>query len=720
MKFMNSVKKKKIILSIVIALIITLAASGICIRQINKTITNSIMLSMKEIAEHDSKSINSGIEALWDELGDIYTRIRTSKPDNIQDVYSLLNVEQNSKNYDIICLLADDGKTYSAVNSLIELNNETYIQRLLNGEQKIAVSYNSRSHLKKDYILYAALCKPFNAGDITFIGIIGLSDSKLLEQRFKTDCFDGLGYTKVIDTDGNYVINTNKTDDNAKNNNFYSDIKMKSGYSDDKINIIKKQIASGNCFFDKAICKIHKKEIFYYFPVNNKTWGLVFTVPQGVITEKLFGFIIPAIIMLLFIIIVPLITVCYIMRLIIKSSTVNSSANFTENFISQMGHKLRTPLNTLIGLNHLMQQNIGNIHKMDEYLKKSSMTTKSLMVLINDILDISKLQIGKMEIEPKLFSIKYMLSVIKSILADSIEDKNIEFIIKTNIISDTIIGDEMRIEQILMNILSNAVKFTGEGGHISFKISQTLSEIGMVETVYEIKDDGCGMSDEYQKRIFDAFSQEKESSNISGTGLGMSICLLLCEQMGGTLSVSSKQNIGSCFTFTITNKISEIIPNEEEKPNTISKNNIVKPPEQTEVTSVTAKNINILIAEDNKLNLEILTELLEAEGFHSDGAADGKQVVDMFECSEPYTYDLILMDVQMPIYNGYEATRIIRSMKRPDAKSVIIYACTANTFNEDRNMAVDSGMNDFISKPVDINKLLEKLNENSNKETPQS
>lgn len=305
-----------------------------------------------------------------------------------------------------------------------------------------------------------------------------------------------------------------------------------------------------------------------------------------------------------------------------------------------------------------------------------------------------------MELIPKPFSIEKMVTTIDSLMRNRMEDKNIRFHIDTRIHDAYIDADEMRLEQILINILGNAVKFTPQYGSVTMRVDQTEAGAGRITTTFEVEDTGCGMSEEFQKKIFDSFSQEQNtaSTGVRGTGLGMSISSILAKQMGGTLSVRSKLGEGSCFTFTVTADVADPVP--ESLPE-----NIARPAGE-------GKLLKVLVAEDNELNAEILMEMLNAAGFAAIHASDGGQAVEMFKSSAINEFDIILMDVQMPVKNGYEATKIIRRLNRPDAGTVIIYACTANTFKEEQDRALESGLNGFISKPIDVKKLMEELNKN--------
>lgn len=406
--------------------------------------------------------------------------------------------------------------------------------------------------------------------------------------------------------------------------------------------------------------------------------------------------------MLVIVVVVLCLMMLFIIRISLISATAKAESKSRGEFLSSMSHEIRTPLNGIIGLNHLMQQNTHNPDQLMEYLKKSDSTAQYLLFLVNDILDMSKLQSYKMVLVSRSFSVEDLLSTIESMMRTRMEDKKIDFRVETNLICPNLIGDDIRIEQILVNILGNAAKFTPEGGRVTMRVFQTVKG-DKVLTTYEVEDTGCGMSEEFQRKIFEPFSQEREgiSQGRQGTGLGMSISSMLAKLMGGTLAVTSRLGEGSCFTFTLLSG----------KAGEITKNRIAA--DQNQQVCDRGRKLRILIAEDNDLNAEILTEILDESGFTSVLARDGKEVVEVFENSAPYEFDIILMDVLMPVRDGFEAAKLIRNLDRPDAKSVIIYACTANTFTEYQEKAQTAGMNGFITKPIDVNKLMKKLERKS-------
>ncbi len=382
-------------------------------------------------------------------------------------------------------------------------------------------------------------------------------------------------------------------------------------------------------------------------------------------------------------------------RLHLRSAAARAESKAKSDFLSAMSHEIRTPLHGLIGLNYLMEQNLTDSDKLHQYLQQSSSTAKYLQSLLNDILDMSKLAMEKMELFEQPFSLREALDMIQAIEGDRLRQKGVSFAMDAQLSQPAIVGDPVRLEQILLNIIDNAYKFTPQGGSVTLRARQTEGGNGRVTTSIEITDTGCGMSEEFQQRIFNSFTQERNSvsKGTEGTGLGMAISYQLAKLMGGDLRVRSKLGEGTCFTLEFPARIAEELPGRTGE-------------EASEGGACTGR---ILVAEDNELNGQILMELLQEEGFETMLAVNGQEAVDMFSASEPGSIGCILMDLLMPVKSGCEAAREIRRMNRPDAKQVRIYACTANSTRDDRERALSSGMDDFITKPVDIEKLLRML-----------
>lgn len=685
-------------IALVIGTLVVLSfAVCVYIKQLTKTTDASVVASMQELSRHDMQNIQSELENSWDSLAAVYTRTQTSQCVNIQEVCSRLNLEQMSNIFNTIYLVDSDGNTYSSSNVIKNEKEKVYMLPLLSGKDKIVMRYDKSDVLETiiESLVYGVRCKPFEVDGVQFIGIIGFSKISLIADRLKIDSFDGRGYTGIIDIDGNYVVNRDRSEGIGKIDNYFGQLQKRAGLSEKKISDIIARIGQEESFLLHFDYKDQGAQVVSFIPVPGTTWSIVLTVPREVFREQTRQFMLMTVMMLVVVVIVLCLMTFVIVRISLISATAKAEAKSRGEFLSNMSHEIRTPLNGIIGLNHLMQQNIGNPERMAGYLKKSDSTAKYLLSLVNDILDMSKLQSDKMVLVPKPFSVNELVSTTESLMRCHMEDKGIDFRVETNIICSNLIGDDIRIEQILINILGNAVKFTPEGGHVTMRVFQSAKDGGIL-TTYQVEDTGCGMSEEFRQKIFDPFSQER--SHISqGTGLGMSISSLLVKQMGGALTVTSRLGEGSCFTFAL---VSETAP--DDSVSAVAADNVHQDSENE-------KKLHILVAEDNDLNAEILMEILDTSGFTSVRAADGGEAVELFAKSQPYEFDIVLMDVQMPVRNGYEATKLIRRLNRPDAKTVIIYACTANTFREDQEKAREIGMNGFIAKPIDVNKLIQKL-----------
>lgn len=388
------------------------------------------------------------------------------------------------------------------------------------------------------------------------------------------------------------------------------------------------------------------------------------------------------------------------MRTGLRSVHDRADAKAKGDFLSAMSHEIRTPLNGLIGLNYMMSRHLDDKKKMSDYLKQSSSVAQYLLSLVNNILDMSKLHENKMELEHKPIDLSALLSTIETMEKGGMTDKHISLKFETELVCPAVIGDEMRIQQILVNILDNARKYTQEGGEVVVRAAQEKLSDKQVRTVISVADNGQGISEEFQQRIFEPFAQERAtvSQGNQGTGLGMAICYMLAKSMGGSLGVESVLGEGSTFTFVFTAEptdISAVASDDAKSPSPNDAPTVGKP--------------RILIAEDNELNGQILIELLGECGYEVAHAVNGKKAVEMFERSGIGEYGIILMDLLMPELNGFEASMAIRALNRTDAGSVKIIACTANSFEEDRENALRSGMDDFVAKPIDIALLLEKI-----------
>lgn len=387
------------------------------------------------------------------------------------------------------------------------------------------------------------------------------------------------------------------------------------------------------------------------------------------------------------------------------------AANLAKSeFLSRMSHEIRTPMNGIVGMSTIAMQNIDNTDKIKDCLEKVIMSSKHLLALINDVLDMSKIESGKVELRHESFNFRAFLQDFENLYGEQAKSKGISY--ETVLASDLevqIIGDSLRLNQVLSNLLSNALKFTPAKGIIKLRVSKTGEDQENVYLRFEVIDTGCGIAEENYDKIFESFEQENVdvTYKYGGTGLGLSIVKRFTQLMGGGIHVTSVQGSGSTFTVDLPfGKIKE-----SGKPTRFSdidgRSDLAR---DCYVIDYDFKGKRILLVEDNELNREIAEELIGATGASVESAEDGVQAVKKFKESAEGYYDLILMDVQMPHMDGYEATRCIRALGRSDAQKVPVFAMTANAFAEDVQKSREAGMNAHISKPLDIRAVYKQMN----------
>lgn len=392
--------------------------------------------------------------------------------------------------------------------------------------------------------------------------------------------------------------------------------------------------------------------------------------------------------------------VIVISRSRLRAATMQSELKKAEaaskaksDFLSRMSHEIRTPMNAIIGLTDLTAMMKDLPEKALENLSKIKASSQYLLNLINDILDMSRIANDKMEISSEPFSMNALAAEIENIMGTDAVIKGLHFELTKSFQHDVVAGDAIRLRQVILNLLSNAFKFTPSGGSVRLLVQETSSTGEDVTFCFQVEDTGVGIAAEDQQRIFDSF--EQVGSNVSksqGTGLGLSICKNIVQLMGGELLLTSEPGVGSRFTFTVTLPKSRLEEGSE-----------------TEVKKNLLQDLNILVAEDNELNAEIIAELLRTQGARVCWVENGRVAVDVFASSHEGEYQAILMDILMPQMNGLKAASTIRSLSHPDAKTIPIIAMTANAFQEDKQAALNAGMTGFLSKPVDISLLYKEL-----------
>ena len=594
--------------------------------------------------------------------------------------------------------------------------------------------------VKKDGYLVAIPCQKYTINGETYTAIGTVYDHSKLDSMLDLGGYDGSAYLFMLDDDGNITYTNQKDDIFFRNYSLLKHLKSDYAITAKEFDSLNKKIAGRK----KGVELLGKDEPYYlgYCPIESNNTMLICIVKKATVDnvlkeyQKMIGFttmLMTGFIILLFAGLFYSISRFSIANQKVKFEKRNNelqamaisemeeanknlkkakniaiealqtaeNANKAKtDFLSNMSHDIRTPMNAIIGIISLIRHNAGDKEKVIEYADKIAISSQHLLGIINDVLDMSKIEAGKTVFKYSDFSILDSIEELNTIFHSQANEKNQSFIItKENLKHEWVNGDKVHLMQIFSNLLSNAIKYTQEGGIIQFIAEEretNSSTYGKYHFI--VSDNGMGMSADFKETIFDAFTRAESSvtNKIQGTGLGMAITKNLVESMGGTIEVESEPNRGSRFEVILNLKIVE--------------NRIVSSTEQIEMHETDSDildGMRFLCAEDNELNAEILMELLKLEGAECTICENGKRILEAFEQSVPGEYDMILMDVQMPVMNGYEATEAIRRSSHEQAKTIPIIAMTANAFSEDMQHSLAAGMNAHISKPVDM-KLLKK------------
>lgn len=713
------------ILQIVAGLLFISIVSAVYIWELDKTISDNMIGTIREMAEHDKHSIEAYIENRWEELQGFAQRFEDYCCKSILDVETHMNLECASSSFTHLYLLAEDGKVYTDKYVVYDPKKDTINGRVdllpyfENDTEHVVARWDDKieqAGMSREFVLFGIHLDDFEVDGTKMAALIGITDVNDIQKHIVIDSFvkDGVrrGYSSVISKSGEYIINDRKTVYLNQSKNLYDKLAAGTDVAMSKEAIAQKiENSEGFNFYYTDEDGVRK--LVYGIPFEgNIDWYFLLVVDHIAFTEQSQAFVLMSmaaitIILLALVILVAILALSY--RTAVQDT---AKAQAQKEFLANMSHEIRTPLNGLIGLNYLMMTHIdkeNQVEQIKEWLRKSYNTANYLLSLVNNILDLSKLQAGKVDIIQAPVELEELIDAIWSMQHENIESRGVQFIVESDISVPCILGDETRIKQVLMNIVGNAAKFTPQGGTITLSASQQKTDDAHVVTTYRCEDTGIGMSEEFVSKIFDSFSQEKNknTNGIQGTGLGMAISKLIVDAMGGDIQVQSKQGVGTTFTVALPSEIAEASSGYIGQIADEATNEV----EATAHHPDPDKPLKILVAEDIELNAEILISILEEEGFEVAYAQNGREAVELFAASEIGEFDTILMDMQMPEMDGCEASAEIRKQHRADAKSIVIFACTANSFKEDRDKAMESGMNDFLTKPIDIKILLKKMAE---------
>ena len=737
-------KRKKIIVPLffLILILLSLIFVKLLLNRMNSYIAENGKSSMGAVVEQ--------IQQTYDlQVNGYYSQLHLLEDSLIQEEVRSIELDRNKKFFEAwqkesestLIFLQENGKAITTDGTklrvdmpsklLLDLRNGYNIGKL------VSLDYNQK---KKDGYLVAIPCQEYTINGETYTAIGTLYDHSKLDSMLSVKSYNGNAYLFMLDNDGNITYTNQKEDKFFRNYFLLKHLKGDQAITEEEADSLQKKLDGR----EQGVELLGSDKPYYlgYCPIENNNTMLICIVEKSVVDnvlkdyQKTIGFttlLMAGFILLLF---------AGLFYSISRRSLAEQKAEYEKrnneiqtqamkemeesnkklkkakdittealqtaenankaktDFLSNMSHDIRTPMNAIIGMTSLIRHDAGNKAKVIEYADKIDISSQHLLGIINDVLDMSKIEAGKTVFKYTDFSILDFITELNTIFHSQIDEKNQTLtIIKENIRHEWVNGDQVHLMQIFSNLVSNAVKYTQEGGKIQFLVEECETKSSVYAKYrFLVSDNGMGMSADFKDTIFDAFTRAESSmtNKIQGTGLGMAITKNLVEAMGGTIDVESELGQGSCFEVLIDLRIAE-----DRKVVLTAQEEIDEP------DSNTLKGMRFLCAEDNELNAEILMELLKIEGAECIICENGERVLEAFEQSAPGDYDMILMDVQMPVMNGYDATRAIRRSTHELAKTIPIIAMTANAFSEDIQYSLAAGMNAHISKPVDM-KTLEK------------
>ena len=737
-------KRKKIIVPLffLILILLSLIFVKLLLNRMNSYIAENGKSSMGAVVEQ--------IQQTYDlQVNGYYSQLHLLEDSLIQEKVRSIELDRNKKFFEAwqkesestLIFLQENGKAITTDGTklrvdmpskcLLDLRNGYNIGKL------VSLDYNQK---KKDGYLVAIPCQEYTINGETYTAIGTLYDHSKLDSMLSVKSYNGNAYLFMLDNDGN-ITYTNQIEDKFFRNYFLlKHLKGDQAITEEEADSLQKKLDGR----EQGVELLGSDKPYYlgYCPIENNNTMLICIVEKSVVDNVLRDYqktiVFETILMAGFI----LLLFAGLFYSISRRSLAEQKAEYEKrnneiqtlamkemeesnkklkkakdittealqtaenankaktDFLSNMSHDIRTPMNAIIGMTSLIRHDAGNKAKVIEYADKIDISSQHLLGIINDILDMSKIEAGKTVFKYTDFSMPDLIEELNTIFQPQIAERNQTLmVIKENIRHEWVNGDQVHLMQIFSNLLSNAVKYTQEGGKIQFLVEECETKSSVYAKYrFLVSDNGMGMSADFKETIFDPFTRAEGSvtNKIQGTGLGMAITRNLVEAMGGTIDVESELGQGSCFEVLIDLRIAE----DRSVSSTVQE-------EKNEQNDNIFQGMRFLCAEDNELNAEILMELLKIEGAECTICENGEEILKTFEKSAPGDYDMILMDVQMPVMNGYEATKAIRRSSHELAKKIPIIAMTANAFSEDIQHSLAAGMNAHVSKPIEM-RVLEK------------
>ena len=720
----------------IIVLILTLFAMSQT--YIQNLVYHERLSQMEEVTHQMFRSLEDVIDNHWNEVDVQCNYLYCTPLETDTDLYRYLKKLSELSNYHEkqIDLIAVDsaGHYYTTHGRTGLLRGITYLE---SAPERVSYVSNSLTVDDSRMVFLKQLPTPITLQsgekEIT-LRYFGIAQSMTqLNDNFRCDAYENNNSVYVLDNNGFKLFNANDTE-LLKGHNVYTVLSQMSYLHGSSFAAAKERLTrTGSCYSNAVL---DGTEYYYALKqMENAQWTLAFLVPAeyvAVNTQKLVNIVMVIIIVIAMMFSVITVFVGWFLlrqkqqqelrtekeanlRLeqynihltqvndelrqaqVVAAEALQSAERASKaktDFLSNMSHDIRTPMNAIIGITTLMKNELHQPEKLAEHLGKLETSGQLLLGIINNILDMSRIESGKTTLNVEKMNLPQQVSQLDSIIRQQAGQRRQTFTVNTHLQHENVLADPNRLNQVLMNILSNAVKYTPKGGHIRLEVEELPRNEHFARYRFVVQDDGIGMSEEFQKTLFDPFTREEKSgtNKVQGTGLGMAITKSIVDLMGGTIHVESTPGKGTRFEVVLEFPI-------DAEADTVQEAQVL--PEEEETASPLS-GMKFLCAEDNAINAEILEMLLESKGAHCKIYPNGQEIVDAFASVKPGEYDMILMDIQMPVMDGLEATRRIRNGENPLGRIIPILAMTANAFLEDMQKSKEAGMDVHLSKPVDI------------------
>ena len=701
---------------------------------INNQVRKTQLANICELVDHDVLNISTYLNDCWRELEHVANRMSQGHYKSLKDVQQFLLNEERNGSFGRLYLVDSDYRMYGS--ERVYMARSALYRDYYSSSERFVTSYDITYYLKPESqnqnVFFGFPMDPVDAADLKFINIISENEISQIQSRLRLDSYNGQAVGTVINSEG-YILASKENSEQI--NCFFDELRAGKldGISADSL-ILK--IAAREEIIVDYKNPASERYTLIFEPIMGTGWSFVMQVPKSVFMRQS-----TLILLISFITMIVCVSMVLILALRGMKATQKARENAKEledqierqksleliaeqkeklevqtialekakgeaeaankaksSFLFNMSHDIRTPMNAIIGFTVMAKKYLSNVDKVADCLNKVESSSKYLLTLINDVLDLARVESGKVVITENVIDIVAEMNNLVDLMREGARSGQIDLVMDTdNVENRFVYADKLHVNQVVLNILSNAIKYTKACGSVSLMVAEDKSsKDGCANYAFIITDTGIGMDEEMLKHVYESFvrAETATKSGIQGTGLGMSIAKQLVELMGGSIDIKSSVGVGTIVTLRFDFRIAT---------------DYQKEIEGDSYQSVDLSGKRVLVVEDNELNREIAVDLLTGLGMIVETAADGDISVDMVKQKSPNYYDFVLMDVQMPRMDGYKATQLIRALDNGGYSKLPIIAMTANAFEEDRQRAVESGMNDHLAKPVVEAQLYAKL-----------